>query len=43
MDRHSESEDIYDASRILSRNSFNFTILLYDCDTDLMYIVEEDT
>jgi len=42
-DRHSESTDLYDSSAILGRHSFNFTILLYDCDTDLLYIIEEDT
>ena len=42
-DRHSESTDLYDSSPILERHSFNFTILLYDCDTDLLYIIEEDT
>ena len=43
IDRHSENKDIYDSSEILNRHSFNFTILLYDCDTDLLYIIEEDT
>lgn len=42
-DRHSESTEPYDSSSILERHSFNFTILLYDCDTDLLYIIEEDT
>lgn len=43
QDRHSESIDPYDSSVVLGRHSFNFTIMLYDCDTDLLYIVKEDT
>lgn len=42
-DRHSESGDPYDSSQILERHSYNFTILIYDCETDLMYICKEDT
>lgn len=42
-DRHSESTNPYDSTGILGRHSYNFTILIYDCDTDLLYICEEDT
>ena len=42
-DRHSEATDSYDYSKILGRGSLNFTLLVYDCETDLLYICEMDT
>ena len=42
-DRHSESEDVRDDSELMSRASFNFTLLIYDSETDIMYIIEYDT
>ncbi len=42
-DRHAESNDPYDSSEVLGRHSFNFTLMLYDSDTDLLYIIKEDT
>lgn len=42
-DRHSEATDPYDDSELLDRHSFNFSIALYDCDTDRMYYLECDT
>lgn len=42
-DRYPEAIDPYDYSEVLGRGAFNFTILIYDRDTDLLYICEEDT
>lgn len=42
-DRFSETSNPYDYSEVLGRGAFNFTLLLYDCDTDLLYICEVDT
>ncbi len=41
-DRNSYSTDSTDDSNIF-RNSFNFSISLYDTDTDIMYFFEYDT
>ena len=43
MDRSSESTDNTDDSMLLSRYSFNFTIAIYDTDTDILYYFEYDT
>lgn len=43
IDRSTESVDSADDSEILKRNSFNFSIAIYDCDTDKMYYFEFDT
>lgn len=42
-DRHSESTDPYNYKEILERASYNFTIAIYDADTDTLYICEMDT
>lgn len=42
-DRHSESDDPYDDSGVLKRPSFNFTVAVYDTDTNILYYVKEDT
>lgn len=42
-DRHSERTDTSDDSNLLSRASFNFSLAIYDSDTDRMYYVEFDT
>lgn len=42
-DRHSESIDSSDDANLLSRTSFNFTLAIYDSDTDRMYYLEFDT
>ena len=42
-DRHSESKDSRDDSELFDRNSYNFSIAIYDCDTDKMYYFEFDT
>ncbi|MEG2452447.1 MAG: hypothetical protein RSA77_06105, partial [Clostridium sp.] len=43
LDRHSESKDEKDAADLLSRNSFNFTIAIYDIDNQTLYFSEFDT
>lgn len=42
-DRHSESTDTSDDTNLLSRGSFNFTLAIYDSDTDRLYYVDFDT
>ncbi len=42
-DRSSESKDPVDDSELFNRYSYNFSIALYDCDTDKMYYFEFDT
>lgn len=42
-DSQLEGKDRSDDSKLLYRNSFNFEIAVYDCDTDKMYYFEFDT
>ena len=42
-DRHSQSTDSRDERDVLSRGSFNFTLALYDTDTNMLYYIEYDT
>ncbi len=42
-DRHSESKDSEDDTDLFNRSSFNFSIAIYDSDTDTMYYFEFDT
>lgn len=42
-DRHSDADDPYSSKDIFDRYSYNFTIALYDCDTDTLYFAELDT
>lgn len=42
-DRHSDSSDSADDSELFNRHSFNFSIAIYDSDTDIMYYFEFDT
>ncbi len=42
-DRYHDSTDPYDDSNVLARASFNFTIALYDAETDILYYCEFDT
>ena len=42
-DRHSESKDSRDDYELFDRYSFNFSIAVYDCDTDKLYYFEFDT
>ena len=41
-DRHANSKDTKDDTNIF-RGSFNFSLALYDLDTDIMYLLEFDT
>ena len=43
LDRHSQSKDPHDETQVLSRHSFNFTLALYDTDTNILYYIEFDT
>lgn len=42
-DRSSESTDITDDTELFDRYSFNFSIAIYDCNTNKMYYFEFDT
>lgn len=43
QDRSSESTNSEDDSELLNRYSFNFSIAVYDSDTDILYYFEFDT
>ncbi len=43
VDRHTESKNISDDSQLLDRYSFNFSIAVYDLDSDTLYYFEMDT
>lgn len=43
IDRHSESNNPYDDTDLLDRHSYNFTIAIFDTDTNSLYFVEYDT
>ena len=43
MDRHPEAEDPSDDSALLGRPSFNFSVAVYDTDSDILYYYELDT
>ncbi len=42
-DRHAESQDPQDDTQLLRRASFNFTLAIYDADTQRLYLLEYDT
>ena len=42
-DRHSESKDSADDSEMFYRNSYNFSIAVYDTDNHIFYYFELDT
>lgn len=42
-DRHSESRDPADDAPLLDRYSFNFSLAVYDADTDILYYFALDT
>ena len=42
-DRHSESTDPTDESQLRSRASYNFSVGIYDSDTDTFYFISHDT
>lgn len=43
VDRHSSSESPNDDSALLNRHSFNFTLILYDSDSKILYYIKYDT
>lgn len=43
LDRHAQSEKPRDATALLSRASFNFTLALFDADGGTLYYCEYDT
>jgi len=43
VDRHSDSTDESDDTELLNRFSFNFSMAVYDLDTDTLYYFEIDT
>ncbi len=43
IDRHSKSTDTYNDADLFERNSFNFTLALYDLDINILYYIEFDT
>lgn len=43
QDRHSEATDPTDPEELMERNSFNFTVALYDRDSQTLYYGEVDT
>lgn len=43
VDRHAESKDSSDDSQLFDRYSFNFSIAVYDLDSDILYYFEMDT
>lgn len=42
-DRYSESSDPFNSSEVLDRSSLNFTVAIYDTETDKLYYAEMDT
>ena len=38
-----ENEDKYDDSKVLDRGAYNFTVAVYDTDTDVMHYFKMDT
>ncbi|MBE6039053.1 MAG: hypothetical protein E7218_07655 [Anaerofustis stercorihominis] len=43
IDRHYESSDPHDDTNVLARGSFNFSLLIYDYEDSMLYLVEYDT
>lgn len=43
MDRYSESTDPWDDSEVLNRHSYNFTLAVYDVQTNRLYYAQMDT
>lgn len=43
IDRQSKAQDKYSDEALFDRYSFNFSLALYDTETDLMYFYEFDT
>lgn len=43
LDRHSEAVDKYSDIDLFNRYSFNFSLVIYDTDTDILYYIRKDT
>ncbi len=43
IDRQNQGADRYDDTNVLERYSLNFTVAIYDTDTDTLYYAELDT
>ncbi len=43
IDRHSQSTNPQDDSEVVDRHSYNFTIAIFDTDTQTLYYMELDT
>lgn len=43
IDRFYTATDPKDDTNVLRRGSFNFTLAVYDADTNILYYIEEDT
>ncbi|MBQ9024165.1 MAG: hypothetical protein IJ105_02970 [Bacilli bacterium] len=43
IDRHDESKGIHDDSELLDRGSFNFSLVIYDKDSNIFYYYTFDT
>ena len=43
IDRHREAVDPFDDTDVLVRLSYNFTIAIFDADTNTLYYTEQDT
>lgn len=43
LDRHSRAVDKYSDNELFNRHSFNFSLAIYDTDTDTLYYIREDT
>lgn len=43
IDRHDESKDKYSDKYLFTRSSHNFTIAMYDLDSNILYYYEDDS
>lgn len=43
FDRHSEAADPHDETAFADRDSYNFTVAVYDSDSEMLYVYELDT
>lgn len=43
LDRHSDTVDKYSDIDLFDRYSYNFSLAIYDTDTDILYYIRQDT
>lgn len=43
LDRYSEATDKHSDIELFNRYSYNFSLAIYDADTDILYYIREDT